>query len=157
MEQSHWMAVFPEKSALMMNSFLRLLAVACACAGLAACATQRPVLYPNAKYKQVGEQVAQRDIEECSRLAEQSGASPRGNDRIARGGASGAAVGGATGAVAGMIWGGNVVDRAAKGAAIGGTAGAVHGATRSGEPGSVYKGFMQRCLRDKGYEVIGWQ
>ena len=141
----------------MMTLFFKRLAAGCLCAGLVACATQRPVLYPNAKYKQSGEQAAQRDIDDCSRLAQEAGASPRGNDRIASGGVGGAAVGGATGAVAGAIRGGNVLDRAAAGAAIGGTAGAVHGAVRSGEPGSVYKGFMQRCLRERGYDVIGWQ
>lgn len=35
---------------------------------LSGCATtQRPVLYPNAKYKQVGEQTARHDIDDCMR------------------------------------------------------------------------------------------
>jgi hypothetical protein len=40
---------------------------------LSGCATQRPVLYPNAKYNQVGPEVAQRDVDDCIRLAEQHG------------------------------------------------------------------------------------
>ena len=127
-------------------------------AGIATgCATQRPVLYPNAKYKQAGEQAAQADIADCDRLARGAGASPRGDDNIARSGGTGAAVGGATGAVAGAIGHRNVLDSAVRGAAVGAAGGAAYGATRSGEPGSVYKGFMDRCLRDKGYDVIGWQ
>jgi outer membrane lipoprotein SlyB len=121
------------------------------------CATQKPVLYPNAKYKEAGQEAAQREIEACDRMARDSGATPGGGERTARGGATGAAVGGATGAVAGAIGRRNVLDSAAAGAAVGGTAGAVHGATRSDEPSSVYQGFMNRCLRERGYEVIGWQ
>jgi outer membrane lipoprotein SlyB len=125
---------------------------------LAGCATtQRPVLYPNATYRQAGEAAAQRDIDACMRLAEQSGVAHGGGERVARRGAEGAAVGGATGAVAGAVHGGNVGDRAAAGAAVGATAGAVHGAMRSAEPAAVYKGFVQRCLRERGYDVIGWQ
>jgi hypothetical protein len=52
---------------------------------------------------------------------------------------------------------GNVGERAATGAAAGVAAGAAHGAIHSGEPGSVYKGFVQRCLRERGYDVIGWK
>jgi len=35
---------------------------------LAGCASQRPVLYPNAKYNQVGPEIAQRDVDDCIRL-----------------------------------------------------------------------------------------
>ena len=124
---------------------------------VAGCAAQKPVLYPNAKYQQGGKEAAQRAIEECDRFARESGTTPGGGDRTVRQGATGAAVGGATGAVAGAIGRRNVLDSAAAGAAIGGTAGAVHGATRSDEPNAVYQGFMNRCLRERGYEVIGWQ
>jgi hypothetical protein len=123
---------------------------------LAGCATQRPVLYPNAKYKQVGPEIAQRDVDDCIRLAEQHGVSHSGGEKVARSGAEGAAVGGAAGAGAGAVRG-NVGERAATGAAAGAAAAATRGAIHSGEPGSVYKGFVQRCLRERGYDVIGWQ
>lgn len=124
---------------------------------VAGCATQRPVLYPNTKLKRVGNEVAQREIDDCMRLAEQYGVSPGRGDKVARGAGGGAAVGGATGAVAGAIGGRNVGDAAAAGAAIGGTAGAVRGAVRSDRPSEAYRGFVQRCLRERGYDVIGWQ
>lgn len=123
---------------------------------LSGCATQRPVLYPNAKYKQVGAEVAQRDIDDCIRMAESHGVTPGGGDRVARRGAEGAAVGGAAGAAAGAVRG-NVGQGAGVGAAAGAAAGATRGAIHSGEPGSVYKGFVQRCLRERGYDVIGWK
>jgi hypothetical protein len=41
--------------------------------------------------------------------------------------------------------------------ATGAASGAAHGAIHTGEPGSVYMNFVQRCLRDKGYDVIGWK
>lgn len=125
---------------------------------LTACATtQRPVLYPNAKLKRVGNELAQRDVDECMRLAEQYGVSPGGGEKVVRGAGAGAAIGGATGAVAGAIGGRNVGDSAARGAAVGGTAGAVGGAVRSDRPSEAYRGFVQRCLRERGYDVIGWQ
>jgi hypothetical protein len=120
------------------------------------CATQRPVLYPNAKYKQVGPEVAQRDVDDCIRFAEQSGVSHSAGGKVARSGAEGAAVGGAAGAGAGAVRG-DVGERAATGAAAGAAAAATRGAIHSGEPGSVYKGFVQRCLRERGYDVIGWK
>jgi outer membrane lipoprotein SlyB len=43
------------------------------------------------------------------------------------------------------------------GAATGATVGAVHGTVKSAEPSPIYKGFVDRCLRERGYEVIGWQ
>jgi len=124
---------------------------------IAGCATQRPVLYPNYKLKRVGNEVAQRDIDDCMRLAEQYGVSPGRGDKVARGAGGGAAVGGATGAVAGAIGGRNVVDSAARGAAVGAAAGATGAAVRSDRPSEAYRGFVQRCLRERGYDVIGWQ
>lgn len=123
---------------------------------LAGCATQRPVLYPNAKYNQVGPEVAQRDVDDCIQLAEQHGITHSSGEKVARRGAEGAAIGGAAGAAAGAVRG-NVGERAATGAAAGAAAAATHGAIHSGEPGSVYRGFVQRCLREKGYDVIGWK
>src|SRR5690348_7747191 len=51
-------------------------AAALVTAGLLGCATARPVLYPNEKYQQVGSSGADRDIAECSELADQAGATP---------------------------------------------------------------------------------
>lgn len=123
----------------------------------AGCASQRPVLYPNAKLKQVGEAAARRDVDDCIQQAEAYGAKHGGGERAARQGAGGAVIGGVTGAVAGAVGGGRVAERAVQGAAVGGAAGSTHGAIHSDEPGALHKNFVSRCLRDRGYEVIGWQ
>jgi len=124
---------------------------------LAACAgTQSPVLYPNAKLQQVGKEQAEQDIEACRKLADDWVQSTAGKD-IAKGTAVGAAGGAAVGAVAGAVSGRGAGTGAAVGAATGGTAGAVHGAVKQTEPSPVYKQYVNRCLKERGYEVLGWQ
>jgi outer membrane lipoprotein SlyB len=126
---------------------------------LAGCAStsHRPVLYPNAKLNQVGDAGSQRDVDDCIAMAERAGASA-GSGSAARSGLTGAAVGGAASAVASAIFGGNVLNNAAAGAAIGGTAGAVGGAMNDrGASNSAYQNYVGRCLRDRGYDVMGWQ
>lgn len=123
---------------------------------LAGCAGRGgPVLYPNAHLKAVGKEQAEIDIGECERLAnEYIKINPSGDvaGSTAAGGAAGAFVGGAAGAVTGNI---------GKGAGVGGAAGAagglVRGISKSSKPSQVYKNFVSRCLREKGYEPIGWQ
>ena len=132
------------------------MAVCAIAVALGGCATnQRPVLYPNAHLKNVGDAAAQRDIDECTRMAENSGVS-KTNNQVARRGAEGAAVGGAAAGVATVIHGGSVGGNAAAGAAVGGVAGAVHGAFQN-DTNPTYRNFVQRCLRERGYDVIGWQ
>jgi len=124
---------------------------------LAGCArTQSPVLYPNAKLQQVGKEQAEQDIEACRTLADDWVQSTAGKD-IAKGTAVGAAGGAAVGAVAGAVSGRGAGTGAAVGAATGATAGAVHGAAKQTEPSPVYKQYVNRCLKERGYEVLGWQ
>lgn len=124
---------------------------------LGGCASsQSPVLYPNAKLKQVGSQQAGRDIEECRKLADDYVQSTAAKD-VAKGTAVGGAAGAAIGAVGGAVSGRGAGAGAAVGAATGATAGAVHGAAKQTEPSPVYKRYVDRCLRERGYEVIGWQ
>ena len=126
--------------------------------GLGCAHSQSPVLYPNAKLETAGKAQAEADIAHCRQRADEyvsSGAATAkevGKD-TAVGGAGGAAVG----AVAGAVSGGGAGRGAAIGAATGATAGAVHGAVKSSGPSPIYKNFVDRCLREKGYEVIGWQ
>jgi uncharacterized protein YcfJ len=123
---------------------------------LAACAQKRPVLYPNYHLKQAGNEVARADIDECMRLAAEHGAKSSPGGRVAKGTAAGAAIGGVAGGAVGAVLG-NVGRGAAVGAA-GGAAGALtRGIIRSGEPGSVFRRFVEKCLREKGYEPIGWR
>ncbi|HQN01443.1 MAG TPA: cell envelope biogenesis protein OmpA, partial [Candidatus Hydrogenedentes bacterium] len=62
---------------------------------LAGCASQGPVLYPNAYLKRVGEEQARRDIADCERLADEYAGSGEGAQvakSTAAGGAGGAVV-----------------------------------------------------------------
>ena len=123
---------------------------------LSGCAsTQRPVLYPNAHLKNVGDAAAQRDIDQCVGMAENSGVS-KSNNQVVKRGAEGAAVGAAAAGVGTLIRGGSVGGGAAAGAAVGGAAGAVHGAFQN-DANPTYRNFVQRCLYERGYDVIGWQ
>jgi len=135
----------------MMKRFLILITILL----LTGCASQGPVLYPNAYLKMVGEEKAQRDIEECERKADEYVKSDAGLEAAkstAAGGAAGAVIGGAAGAVTGNLGRG-----AGVGAAAGAASGLVDGVSRASKPTPVYKNFVYRCLREKGYEPIGWQ
>ena len=122
---------------------------------MAGCASYGPVLYPNAHLKAVGEDQAHRDIGECDRLADAYVKSDAGKNvakSTAVGGAAGAVVGGAVGAVTGHLGRGVAV-----GAVAGGATGLVRGVLKTSQPSPVYKRFVERCLREKGYDPIGWQ
>ncbi len=124
---------------------------------IAGCAsTPHPVLYPNAHYQRAGEAQAQRDIDACYALADRSGVSPTADGKVARRTAEGAAVGGAAGAAVGAVRGNDIGRAAGAGAAGGAAAGAVRGAFKSTDQNPTWRNFVQRCLREKGYDVIGW-
>ena len=120
------------------------------------CAQQRPVLYPNPYLKTLGQERAEADINECVRLATEQGAQGDTGEQVAKNTAEGGAIGGAAGAAVGAVFGS--VGRGAAAGAAGGAAGALTaGLFRSSEPDPVFRGFVDRCLREKGYEPIGWR
>jgi hypothetical protein len=122
---------------------------------LAGCATHGPVLYPNAHLKTVGEEQAQRDVAGCKQMADEYVKSNQAGNvakSTAVGAAGGAVVGAAVGAVTGSF--GRSVG---VGAAAGGASGLFYGMLRGSQPGPTYQGFVDRCLREKGYEPVGWQ
>ena len=123
---------------------------------IVACAQQRPVLYPNAHYKYVGKEIAEADTDECIQLAIDFGARENRGTRVAKDTATGAAVGGAAGTAVGAVTG-NVGRGAAAGAAGGGAASMTRSMLNSGKPDPVFKKFVEQCLRDKGYQPIGWR
>ena len=119
---------------------------------------KKPVLYPNHHYNMVGDQQAQMDINTCMQMAQSSGANDGKGSELAKDTAKAGAVGAATGAVVGSIASGSDVGR---GAAIGGagaaTARLVSGAFDASDPTPIYMRFVDQCLRDKGYQTIGWR
>jgi len=142
---------------------LRITAVAVVAAA-AGCAAQRPVLYPNEYYNQVGDAAAQRDIDECisraMEFAKAGGAEAQKAKEVAKQTGYGAASGAAIGAVGGAVSGGAGTG-AAVGAATGATAGLIHGLFGGffgpEAPDPVVAGYADRCLREKGYDPVGWK
>jgi len=123
---------------------------------LLGCSQKRPVLYPNSHLQYVGKEAAEADINECIQLAKDYGADSDKGTEIAKSSAKGAAVGAATGAAVGAVTG-SLGRSAAAGAAGGAAAGGTREALRSGDPDPVFKRFVEKCLRDRGYHPIGWK
>lgn len=140
------------------------LVILVAALALSACSATHPTLYPNDQYNRAGAAQADRDVAACEQQAQEyvksGGQGSQKAGEAARNAGVGAAVGAASGAVGGAI-GGNVGQGAAVGAAGGATAGLL--GTMFGwmfqrsEPDPTYRNFVEKCLRDKGYEPIGWQ
>jgi len=127
-----------------------------ACVTAAACAAKRPVLYPNAYYEQVGVEISQADIETCMNLAKtgvgDTNAAASAGGRSVVGAGAGAVVGAAGGAVTGDFGTG-----AAVGAATGVTAGLLSGLWGARDRDPTFMAYVDTCLREKGYQPIGWK
>ena len=127
---------------------------------LIACSGPQPTLRSNKQLHMYGRQVAQQEISSCQRRAEQSGLQHGTNQstNAATGAVLGLTLGGAVGASAGA-WGGlaGVAIGAAAGSAIGFTVGILGGTFKPLEPEPPYAEAVTKCLKEKGYEVSGWE
>jgi len=125
---------------------------------VASCAAPKPILYPNAHFQQVGEEVADRDIGECREMAKDAGAtaSQGKSGQVAGSTAAGGAIGSASGTVGGAVVGRPGIG-AMVGAASGATGGFLRGLFRRSPPSNAYKQFVQRCLKERGYDPVGWE
>ncbi len=122
---------------------------------LAGCGAQQPTLYPNDHLNQVGPAQAEADIAECSALADQYVKSGKGG-KVAKDTAVAAGTGAAVGGVVGAIEG-NAGTRAAQGAAGAATAVLINNAFRAKEPTPMFKNYVNTCLGERGYRVLGWE
>ena len=122
------------------------------------CAAPKPILYPNAHSQQVGKEVADRDIDECREMAKDAGAtaSQGKSGQVAGSTTAGGAIGSAAGAVGGAVVG-HPGRGAMVGAASGATAGFLRGLFRRSPPSNAYKQFVNRCLKERGYDPVGWE
>ena len=125
---------------------------------LTGCAAPKPILYPNAHLKQVGESVAEQDIADCFAMAKEAGATPSQGKggQVAGSTAAGGAIGSAAGAVGGAVVG-HPGRGAMVGAASGATGGLLRGLFRKSPPSQAFKQFVNRCLQERGYEPMGWE
>jgi uncharacterized membrane protein len=125
---------------------------------IAGCSANRPVLYPNDQFQQDGREQANIAIDQCKSLADQAGISDiqYKSKRTATNGAKGAVLGAVSGAIGGAISGGvgiGTVIGAASGAAVG----IISSLMTDNNTSPSYQQFINRCLQDQGYEVIGWE
>ncbi|MGY8814205.1 MAG: glycine zipper family protein [Gammaproteobacteria bacterium] len=123
---------------------------------ISGCAASRPVLYPNSHLNTVGMEVADSDINSCINMANAAGAE---NDKVTETATrtiEGGVIGGATGAVVGAVFG-SPGQGAASGAAGGATGRLTRSLFDSDKPDVVFQKFVDRCLYDKGYEMVGWK
>jgi hypothetical protein len=118
------------------------------------CSAPRPVPYPNEHYEKVGKEQFNRDLAECEAKAREHIKSRAGQE-TAKSTAAGSATGGAMGAAGGAVRG-NAGTGAATGAAVGATGGLIRGASKSKQPSPAFKKFVEECLREKGYKIVGW-
>ncbi len=119
----------------------------------------RPVIYSSATPTAATQERIRVETNACMARAQSAGLTPdeKNNDTARRAG-QGAATGGVAAAVGALVTGrgvDGVVRAGAGGAAVGGSVGAVSGAM-SERPNSTYRHYVQRCLGEKGFEVIGW-
>ena len=136
---------------------VRVVLLACLLVTACSSSPKRPVLYPNTHLNQVGGHVAQQDIDACMQLALTSGVNETRDGEVGRKAASGAAIGSAGAGAWTLVRGGSVGERMAAGAAAGAATGATRGAIQSTEQSPIFKNFVNKCLSEKGYSVIGWQ
>ena len=143
-----------------MKNHLLLLIAAAAAFFLSGCATPvaKPAFYPNAYYQRVGPAQAQADAQFCAELAQQSDVKAVNRVDAGRAAVAGAA-GVGTAGVVGSLLSGNKPDLkgiAAGAAAIGAGGAAATAAGQSVGGSSIYRQFVQQCLAERGYQVIGW-
>jgi hypothetical protein len=142
----------------LMPNASRLTVLACVVSTLLGCSGPKPILYPNPHFQTVGREAADRDIAACRTVAKEAGSRPGQNKagHVAGSTVIGAGVGAASGAA-----GGAVVGAAGRGSAIGAVGGAVagflRGLFRPSRPSQAYMGVVNRCLKERGYDPVGWE
>jgi outer membrane lipoprotein SlyB len=144
-----------------MKNHLHITFTAIAAVLLSACATPvaKPAFYPNMHFQRVGPAQAQADAQVCSSLADQSGVGAVNKVDAGRAAATGAAGVGAAGVVGSLLSGHkpDLRDIAAGAAAIGAAGAAATAAGQSVGGSQMHRQFVQQCLAERGYQVIGWQ
>jgi uncharacterized membrane protein len=117
---------------------------------LVSCAS-KPQLYPNAKFKKVGKDIAENDVNKCIEDADNYVKSSKGK-KIAKSAGVGAIIGAAIGTVGGMFTG-NVGRGLIRGGAMGAAGGGAVGALT---PDQIKRNYVNQCLAEQNYQVIGW-
>jgi outer membrane lipoprotein SlyB len=129
-------------------------------AAVTACAGPQPILRSNKQLHLYGKQMARQEIESCQKQVEKAGLRPGTNQsaNAATGAVLGLTLGGAVGASAGVVGGlPGVAIGAAAGSGLGLVVGLLGGTFKPLEPDPPYADAVTGCLKEKGYEVSGWE
>ncbi|MGZ8366338.1 MAG: hypothetical protein ACXW4A_09285, partial [Nitrospira sp.] len=119
-----------------------------------------PILRSNKQLHMYGQQVAQQEIDACRKKTEEAALRPgvHRSANAATGALLGLTLGGAVGASAGVVGGlPGVTIGAAAGSGIGLVVGLLGGTFKPLDPDPPYADAVTSCLKDKGYEVRGWE
>jgi len=125
-----------------------------------ACVGPEPLLRSNKQLQFYGKEKAQLEVDLCRKKVEDGGLRPgvHQSENAATGAVLGVTLGGAVGASAGMVGGLlGVTIGAAAGASIGMIIGLVGGTFKPLVPDPPYADAVTTCLKEKGYEVHGWE
>ena len=124
-----------------------------------ACAGPEPILKSTTYLQLHVKEQGEREAVVCGLKAERAGLQ-HGTNRSGNAGAGtalgvigGAAVGASTGLIGGPA---GVAIGAAAGGAVGGVLGFLAGTYKPLQPQQDYAVFVERCLKEKGYETEGW-
>lgn len=149
-----------QRSVGVKSSSAYLLIVLLTASSLMACAGPEPVFRSNLQLQLYGKDTAEREAAVCGLKAERAGLH-HGTNRSGNAGAGtalgvigGAAVGASTGLIGGPT---GIAIGAAAGGAVGAVLGLLAGTYKPLEPQQEYAAFVERCLKEKGYETAGWQ
>ena len=115
----------------------------------------RPQLYPNKHLAEVGESQANRDIQDCSTAAAGYVHNARQPGQGARRVIGGAAKGAVVGTIGGAVMG-NTGRGAAAGSVMGATKSAAGAIREQGTNNPAFQQYVEACLEEKGYKVLGW-
>ena len=126
---------------------------------IASC-SYRPVLAPNTKFTSVGNEKANQDVDLCIADADEYLRQYK-MQKIAKESARKAAIGAGVGAISGVLSKGNLKSTLT-GGLVGAGVGAIIGAAMSaGEdkitPDQMKQKYVNQCLANEGYSVLGWQ
>lgn len=139
----------------MKKSLINLLALSVL---LTSCASYEPVLDYNDKYKAVGDEQAEKDIDACEKNADEylknkkaeEAQKPAGRETIGSGVLATGLVGSLSGPITEGSTPGNPVDDPKAGIAA-------PKSIPSVSPKEAKQAFMKKCLEDQKYQVLGWE
>ena len=125
---------------------------------LTACASgpERPVFYYGSYIEPVDRAESTRDTNECMALARQAGVRENRDGNVGNRAASGALLGGIAAGAWSLIRG-NGGENVVAGAVAGGATGTAKGMLESNEQSPTFRRYVEHCLEDRGYRVIGWE